>query len=108
MTMDFDEYQKRALRTALGPATNHDTGIAYCTLGLNGEAGEVAEKVKKHIRDGNPLGFETIQELGDVLWYTAVLAENLGYSLSEVAEANLEKLGDRAKRDMIRGSGDAR
>ena len=85
----------------------------YPTLGLTGEAGEVADKVKKVIRDrGGSFDRETREaiklELGDVLWYVAQLASELGYDLEEVAEANLQKLSSRAARGRIGGSGDQR
>lgn len=105
----FDDYQERAAQTAF-----YDVdvlpGLAYTTLGLAGEAGEVAEKVKKLYRDGgSPEGFEDlVKELGDVLWYLAMVAEELDVDLSEVAEVNLAKLADRQARDALPGSGDAR
>jgi NTP pyrophosphatase (non-canonical NTP hydrolase) len=85
----------------------------YPTLGLTGEAGEVADKVKKVIRDRQGVfDVETREaiklELGDVLWYVAQLASELGYELDEVAEANLQKLSSRAARGRIGGSGDQR
>ena len=85
----------------------------YPTLGLTGEAGEVADKVKKVIRDRCGVfdadTREAIKlELGDVLWYVAQLASELGYDLNEVADANLQKLSSRAARGRIGGSGDQR
>ena len=81
--------------------------------GLTGEAGEVADKVKKVIRDrGGVFDADTREaiklELGDVLWYVAQLASELGYDLNEVADANLQKLSSRAARGRIGGSGDQR
>lgn len=110
--MDLNTYQERAATTA----TFADTGIlrtAYLALGLTGEAGEVAEKVKKAIRDeGGEISEEKKKaitlELGDVLWYVSQLARVLGVSLEEVAEGNLTKLADRKARGVIGGSGDAR
>lgn len=110
--MDLNTYQDRAATTA----TFTDTGIlrtVYFTLGLTGEAGEVAEKVKKAIRDE---GAEITQEkkndiqreLGDVLWYVSQLSRVMGFTLEEVAEANLDKLADRKARGAIGGSGDNR
>lgn len=110
MSLELDEYQKRAKKTAVFPKK---MGIFYCTLALNGEAGEVAEKVKKCIRDSD--GIFTIEtkhnialELGDVLWYLANLAHQVGYTLQEVADMNLLKLASRKKRGKIKGSGDSR
>jgi NTP pyrophosphatase (non-canonical NTP hydrolase) len=82
-------------------------------LGLTGEAGEVADKVKKVLRDRDGVfdleRREAIKlELGDVLWYVAQLSSELGFELNEVAEANLNKLASRAKRGQIKGSGDER
>jgi len=106
--MRLDEYQMRAESTAIYP---NEYAIIYPALGLAGEAGEVADKVKKIIRDGNSDLFykdNIAKELGDVLWYVAVLARDLGYSLEEIAQTNLDKLEDRKNRDMLKGSGDDR
>lgn len=101
--MDFDQYQDKTGETAVYP---EDSAVNYLALGLNGEAGEVAEKIKKSIRDDKELELE--KELGDVLWYLARLADELGYDLSEVAETNLDKLLDRQERGKIHGDGDNR
>jgi len=103
--MDFKEYQLKAVSYAVYPATHK---VLYPTLGLCGEAGEVAEKVKKQVRDGVFSRHETAKELGDVLWYLANLANDLGYSLHEIAENNIEKLESRKERNVIQGSGDNR
>jgi len=106
--MRLDEYQMRAESTAIYP---NEYAIIYPALGLTGEAGEVADKVKKIIRDGNSDLFykdNIAKELGDVLWYVAILARDLGYSLEEIAQTNLDKLEDRKNRDMLKGSGDDR
>ncbi len=71
-------------------------------------AHHVAEKIKKYLRDGVMNDKEVAKELGDVLWYIANLAEDLGYDLAEIADMNLEKLADRANRNVIKGSGDNR
>ena len=108
--MNFDEYQVKAIATAIYP---EKYTIVYPTLGLVGEAGEVAEKVKKIIRDYNAeyhSGFkkEIAKELGDVLWYVANLADDLDFSLSEIAQMNLDKLTSRKERGTLKGSGDDR
>lgn len=109
--MTFDEYQEAASRTAIYPKLMH--GSVYPTLGLAGEAGEVAEKVKKLVRDdaGNVSTEKTEEikkELGDVLWYLSQVAREFDLSLEEVAKANIEKLTSRHKRGKIKGSGDNR
>lgn len=109
--MTLDEYQQLAKRTAVFP---QHMGIVYCSLALCGEAGEVAEKVKKVIRDenGNFMQDHVVEkiahELGDVFWYLANLANQIGYSLEDIAQMNLEKLQSRAKRGTLQGSGDDR
>jgi NTP pyrophosphatase (non-canonical NTP hydrolase) len=111
--MTLDEYQAAAMKTAVGKSEDFVQGFLYRTLGLVGEAGEVAEKVKKIIRDKNGElteedKREIVKELGDVLWYTQGLAMALGVSLEEVAQTNLDKLSSRKDRDKIKGSGDNR
>ena len=103
--MNFKEYQTKAVSFAVYPATHK---VLYPTLGLCGEAGEVAEKVKKQVRDNKFDRHETAKELGDVLWYLTNLANDLGYSLVEIAENNIEKLESRQERGVIQGSGDNR
>jgi NTP pyrophosphatase (non-canonical NTP hydrolase) len=109
--MNFDEYQSAARQTAQYP--NMGSNFYYPTLGLAGEAGEVAEKVKKLMRDhGGVMSPERRdalkKELGDVLWYVAALCSELNLTMSEVAEHNIAKLRDRRQRDAIRGEGDNR
>ena len=109
--MDLATYQQRSRQTARYP--NAGSNPIYPTLGLCGEAGEVADKVKKVIRDrgGNfsPELIESLKlELGDVLWYVAQLSTELGLGLADVASANLEKLASRAARNVISGDGDHR
>jgi NTP pyrophosphatase (non-canonical NTP hydrolase) len=109
--MNFNEYQKKAWKTAIYP--NKGNNLIYPTLGLNGETGEVAEKVKKLIRDNKNFAdqefFHTMRnELGDVLWYVAALCMELGVDMNVVAEMNLEKLQDRQDRNKLHGSGDDR
>lgn len=110
--MDFDEYQKRALTTVL---TTDDTfkDLLHWVLGINGESGEIAEKVKKIIRDKNGEVSDEdkkdlAKEIGDVLWYLAVFADQLGISLDDIAQQNLEKLQSRKQRGVLGGSGDDR
>lgn len=86
---------------------------SYPALGLVGESGEVAEKIKKIIRDQDGVltdenRIEIAKELGDVLWYIAILADEMGVTLDKVAEGNLEKLNSRKKRGVLSGSGDNR
>lgn len=109
--MDFATYQKQSRATAVYP--NIGDNIIYPTLGLTGEAGEVAEKVKKIIRDRDGVMTDDTRaaiagELGDVLWYVAQIATELGLSLDDVARGNVEKLSSRARRGVIGGSGDNR
>jgi NTP pyrophosphatase (non-canonical NTP hydrolase) len=82
--------------------------IIYPALGLAGEAGEVAEKVKKWIRDGNLDRDAIAKELGDVMWYIAAMATDLDLDLDRIADMNIQKLADREMRGKIRGSGDDR
>ena len=108
--MTLNEYQQHALETAIYP---DESRIVYPTLGLTGEAGEVADKVKKVIRDTHgeftpEQKQETMKEIGDVLWYCATLSHDLGYDLEEVARTNVEKLRSRMERHRITGSGDNR
>ena len=109
--MDLNEYQAKALKTALYPNVGHNP--IYPTLGLSGEAGEVADKVKKVIRDRDGLFDEEVKsaikfELGDVLWYVAQLSSELGLELEHVAMSNLKKLRSRSERGQISGKGDHR
>lgn len=109
--MNFSEYQKKSRETALYP--NKDNNFIYPTLGLNGESGEVAEKIKKVLRDkGGVIDEQTRQELakelGDVLWYLANLATELKLDLNEIAEKNIEKLFSRKDRGVLSGDGDNR
>jgi len=109
--MGMNEYQKLAEVTVVYPP---DLKVIYPTIGLAGETGEVAEKVKKWIRDADrkPMTQEQLdllkKELGDVLWYLAVLARDLGMTLDEIARHNIEKLHDRKERGVVHGKGDIR
>ena len=104
-------YQIAACDTAIFPK---EKALEYLTLGLTGEAGEIANKVKKFIRDGAPPDeyearkIQIAYEIGDVMWYCAVLAEELDMDLGHIMEKNLEKLADRKKRGTLSGSGDNR
>lgn len=110
--MNFNDYQKQALKTAV----HYDDPLMDKTiwaLGIAGEAGEVAEKWKKIIayQDGKMSEDERKElgkEIGDILWYMAVFAERLGFSMDEIAKNNLSKLADRANRGKITGRGDNR
>ena len=107
---DLDMYQQVAKTTAIYP---REQAIIYPTLGLTGEAGEVANKVKKIIRDGSNKNDEKLvseikAEIGDCLWYIAVLADDFNIKLSDIASTNLEKLANRKKKGTIHGSGDKR
>ena len=109
-TMTLNEYQQHALETAIYP---DDRRIIYPTLGLTGEAGEVADKVKKVIRDAHEeftpeKKLEIVKEIGDVMWYCATLARDLGYELDDVAQMNVDKLRSRMQRNHLTGSGDNR
>ena len=109
--MDFKTYQKKARLTAQYP--NLGSNYIYPTLGLVGEAGEVAEKVKKVIRDKKSIFDEESKngikkELGDVLWYLSNLCTEFNFSLEDVALQNIDKLKERAAKGKISGSGDDR
>jgi NTP pyrophosphatase (non-canonical NTP hydrolase) len=108
--MDLDDYQQAARRTAVYPEFHR---VIYPALGLASEAGEVAGKIKKVLRDqGGDFAQAPIDalkdELGDVLWYVAVLAADLGLSLDQIARDNLAKLQSRLARGRLGGAGDAR
>lgn len=104
--MNFNEYQKKCLETWVG-----DNTLVRCVLGLVGESGEIAEKVKKYLRGdyNKAVLIEKLEkELGDVLYYLAVLAYELNVELEKVAIDNINKLTSRKDRDKIRGDGDER
>lgn len=103
--MNMNEYQTQAATTAIYPAS---VQVLYPTLGLAGEAGEVANKVKKIVRDGK-LDKEAIgSEIGDCLWYIAAICKDLGLKMEDVAQANLDKLRQRQEKGTLSGSGDTR
>ncbi len=110
-SMDMNDYQAKALRTARGKDEKDE--LFHLLLGLCGEAGEIAEKAKKIVRDQgsdfSKLNPEDLKkELGDVLWHVAVIASYFNIPLSEIAENNIAKLADRLNRGAIGGSGDNR
>ena len=103
--MNMNDYQNQAATTAIYPAS---VQVLYPTLGLAGEAGEVANKVKKIVRDGK-LDKEAIgSEIGDCLWYIAAICKDLGLKMEDVAQANLDKLRQRQEKGTLSGSGDTR
>ncbi len=113
--MDFNEYQKKSRVTAKYP--NVGDNLPYLGLGIAGESGEVADKIKKFIRDTEFTSVSDLTseqkmpvavELGDVLWYISQLATELGFTLEEVATMNIEKLYSRMDRAKLGGSGDNR
>lgn len=113
--MDFSAYQKQSRKTALYPNTGDN--LPYLALGIADEAGEVAGKVKKFIRDHNMRSIADLseeqkqdlaKELGDVLWYIAQIATETGYDLKSIAQMNIDKLHSRLERGKLGGSGDNR
>lgn len=103
----FDWYQSKCSETVV---FDEDVATEYLTLGLCSEAGEVAGKLKKKMRDGEPYDFkeQMASELGDVFWYLAVLTDRMGLNLSDIAFNNLNKLYKRKIRNTLKGSGDNR
>lgn len=122
MNLTFEEYQRQAISTAVYPIClvaseareeNIRAGYLYPALGLVGEAGEVAEKIKKAVRDNDgeiseEKRIEIGKEISDVLWYCAALAQELRLNLGVIAQANLDKLASRKARGTLNGSGDNR
>jgi len=113
--MEINHYQQEARKTAIYPNAGND--FVYPALGLVGESGEIANKLKKVLRDdecsspkcmSDEKRHEVAMELGDVLWYIAQLSSELGYDLEEIAQGNLDKLNSRMERGKIGGSGDNR
>lgn len=105
-SLSFSDYQQFAKQTDISP--NDQTKLYYLALGLTGEAGEVANKVKKIIRDKALDREQIASELGDVLWYLATLARELDIPLEYIARANLDKLAERRANGTLRGNGDNR
>lgn len=114
--MNFLDYQCGTAEFAIYPGaadTESYAGLSYVGLGLAGEAGEVAGKIKKIARDDDGLIHEAVRakladELGDVLWYVSQMASQLGLRLEGIARGNLAKLRDRQERGVLQGSGDNR
>ena len=103
--MEMNVYQAAAAQTAI---YKHEHQVIYPALGLAAEAGEVANKVKKILRDGKFDRQAIADEVGDCLWYIAALCRDLNVRMSALAAANLKKLPDRKKRGVIRGKGQKR
>lgn len=111
--MNTEEYEDVTSTMAIYPGEGTTLGLTYTALGLAGEAGEFADKVKKVLRDANgeidpPRRFAMLQELGDVAWYLAACARELNSTLGEVMEQNATKLLSRRDRDVLNGDGDYR
>ena len=111
--MSFDDYQVATGSTAIYPGQGTVDGLVYVTLGLVGEVGELANKVKKILRDNGGVLTDEVRavllpEAGDAQWYLARFVDELAGSLSDVAAANLEKLQGRKERGVLGGSGDNR
>ncbi len=109
--MEFNEYQKQSRKTAMYPEIGKS--FVYPTLGLVGEAGEVAEKIKKVMRNdegelSDEKRAELQKEIGDVLWYLAQLATELDLTLEDIAITNIEKLQSRKERGVLHSEGDNR
>jgi NTP pyrophosphatase (non-canonical NTP hydrolase) len=115
LSLTFNEYQKEAYRLATYSNVGHN--VIYPALGLAGESGEAADKIKKiwrnrDIMDANLYTDEEkvalAKEIGDVMWYIAAIASEMGYTLEEVAEINIDKLQDRRTRGVLKSEGDNR
>lgn len=113
--MDFNWYQNECAKTDVGTSAQDciKPGWMYYVLGAGGETGELLEKVKKLFRDkkgviDDEFRDAVIKETGDVWWYHARMLSKFGISMSEVAEANIEKLQSRMERDTLHGDGDDR
>ncbi len=103
---EFKEYNEFVKAMKFYPEKH---AIVYPTLGMMGEAGETSEKVKKWLRGDTELDkYELLKEAGDVLWYLTSLADDLGYTLEDLVQANVEKLSSRKERNVLHGNGDNR
>jgi len=108
--MTLDEYQMQAATTAIYSGREQLPGLVYCALGLGGESGEIDQLLKRVLRDhqgvvSDALRARIADELGDVLWYVARLANEIGRNLSEIAAANLDKLARRELQGKLQGEG---
>ncbi len=102
--MELNEYQQQAAGTAVYQDQKNVDGLTYAVLALCGESGELANKLKKHLRAGTAVNAEGLaDELGDVLWYVSAVAQELGYTLELVANENLQKLAARQAANRITG-----
>lgn len=102
----FSDYDKFVKSMKVYPSQH---AIVYPALGLSGESGEIAEKVKKWLRGDRELDVEgLLGELGDPLWYITALAADLGFSLQDVVDYNVNKLSSRKERNVLKGDGDSR
>lgn len=108
--MTLDEYERLAMRTHHNsPRLNVEGLPIYAALGLAGEAGEFVDKIKKAWRNQTPIDRDAVaRELGDVLWYITACARDIGLTLEQVAQLNIDKLADRAARGVIKSEGDNR
>ncbi len=107
MTLTFETYSTEIKKHRI---ISHPDKITYCVLGMVGECGELAEKRKKQLRGDTEVASidDMKKEIGDVLWYAAALADELGITLEDVALANIEKIRSRSARGVTKGSGDNR
>ena len=108
--MNANDYQKNTINTAIypGAGTGDNRELVYLGLGLTSEAGEVAGKIKKLVRDGQFEPMQIAHELGDVLWYVARLGSSLGYDLETLMKWNYKKLNTRKEKGTLQGFGDVR
>lgn len=112
MAMFMNHFQEFTRKTAIYPevGTGSVPAISYVALGLAGEAGEIANKVKKLLRDGDKpeLREQIVSEIGDAMWYLFRLADEFNVQAGDLAFQNMTKLQDRQKRGVLGGSGDHR
>lgn len=110
--LTLDSYQRYASDTADYPQETMKEALSYLGMGVAGEAGEIANKLKKYLRGDYELTDERkanlAEEIGDVLWYLSELSRKLDYELSEIAEINIEKLSHRQKIGKLKGDGDGK